>query len=37
MDFKDTPELAAFRSDARAWLDANATKFVTRRGQHQCS
>ena len=26
MDFKDTPELAAFRSDARAWLDANATK-----------
>ena len=25
MDFKDTPEDAAFRSEVRAWLDANAT------------
>ena len=26
MDFEDTPELAAFRSDVRNWLDANATR-----------
>jgi alkylation response protein AidB-like acyl-CoA dehydrogenase len=26
MDFEDTPELAAFRSEARNWLDANATR-----------
>ncbi|MCB1841507.1 MAG: acyl-CoA dehydrogenase family protein [Halioglobus sp.] len=26
MDFKDTPELAAFRQDVRAWLDANAER-----------
>ena len=25
MDFKDTPEDAAFRAEVRAWLDANAT------------
>ncbi len=25
MDFRDTPEEAAFRSEARAWLEANAT------------
>ncbi len=25
MDFNDTPEEAAFRKEARAWLDANAT------------
>jgi len=24
MDFNDTPEEAAFRTEARAWLDANA-------------
>ena len=24
MDFEDTPEEAAFRSEARAWLDAHA-------------
>ena len=24
MDFEDTPEEAAFRTEARAWLDANA-------------
>ncbi len=24
MDFNDTPEEAAFRAEARAWLDANA-------------
>jgi len=26
MDFKDTPEEAAFRDEARAWLDANAER-----------
>ncbi|MCR9105922.1 MAG: acyl-CoA dehydrogenase family protein [Gammaproteobacteria bacterium] len=26
MDFEDTPELAAFRREARAWLDANAER-----------
>jgi len=26
MDFKDTPEEAAFRAEARAWLDANAER-----------
>lgn len=26
MDFKDTPELAAFRSEARSWLEANAER-----------
>jgi len=26
MDFEDTPELADFRSDVRAWLDANARR-----------
>jgi alkylation response protein AidB-like acyl-CoA dehydrogenase len=26
MDFKDTPELAVFRSEVRAWLDANAER-----------
>jgi len=26
MDFQDTPELASFRSDVRAWLEANATR-----------
>ena len=26
MDFKDTPELAAFRQDVRTWLDANAER-----------
>jgi len=25
MDFQDTPELAAFRSDVKIWLEANAT------------
>ena len=24
MDFKDTPQEAEFRAEARAWLDANA-------------
>ena len=24
MDFNDTPEEAAFRAEARAWLEANA-------------
>ncbi|MDA0339637.1 MAG: acyl-CoA dehydrogenase family protein, partial [Proteobacteria bacterium] len=24
MDFNDTPEEAAFRAEARAWIDANA-------------
>jgi alkylation response protein AidB-like acyl-CoA dehydrogenase len=26
MDFEDTPELAAFRSDVKKWLDINATR-----------
>ena len=26
MDFNDTPELAAFRTEVRAWLDANAER-----------
>jgi alkylation response protein AidB-like acyl-CoA dehydrogenase len=26
MDFKDTPELAAFRAEVREWLDANAER-----------
>jgi len=26
MDFKDTPELAEFRAEVRAWLDANAVR-----------
>lgn len=26
MDFQDTPELAAFRAEVRAWLDANAER-----------
>ena len=26
MDFKDTPELAAFRTKARTWLEANAKR-----------
>lgn len=30
MDFNDTPELAAFRSEARAWLDANAERRTDR-------
>ena len=26
MNFDDTPEEAAFRAEARAWIDANAPK-----------
>ena len=26
MDFEDTPEEAAFRAAARAWLEANASR-----------
>ena len=26
MDFKDSPEDAAWREEVRAWLDANATR-----------
>jgi acyl-CoA dehydrogenase len=26
MDFQDTPQLAAFRSDVKVWLEANATR-----------
>jgi hypothetical protein len=26
MDFNDTPEEAAYRAEARAWLEANAPK-----------
>jgi alkylation response protein AidB-like acyl-CoA dehydrogenase len=32
MDFKDTPEEAAFRSEARAWLAANAPAHVMPEG-----
>ena len=28
MDFNDTPEEAAFRAEARAWLDANARRLA---------
>lgn len=28
MDFQDTPEEAAFRAEARAWIDANAPKHL---------
>jgi acyl-CoA dehydrogenase len=28
MDFKDTPQEAAFRAEARAWLDRNAPRFA---------
>ncbi|PKP81640.1 MAG: acyl-CoA dehydrogenase [Alphaproteobacteria bacterium HGW-Alphaproteobacteria-18] len=28
MDFKDTPEEAAFRAEVRAWIDANAPKHL---------
>ena len=31
MDFNDTPEEAAFRAEARAWLDANAQAARARR------
>ena len=27
MDFKDTPEEAAFRAEARTWLEKNAEKY----------
>jgi alkylation response protein AidB-like acyl-CoA dehydrogenase len=30
MDFNDTPEEAAYRAEARAWLEANAPKGVVR-------
>ena len=26
MDFQDSPELAAFRSDVKTWLETNATR-----------
>jgi alkylation response protein AidB-like acyl-CoA dehydrogenase len=29
MDFKDTPEEAAFRAEVRAWLDANAERLAS--------
>ena len=31
MDFNDTPEEAAYRAKARAWLEANAPKRARRR------
>ncbi|MBV9842333.1 MAG: acyl-CoA dehydrogenase family protein [Sphingomonadaceae bacterium] len=34
MDFKDTPEEAAFRTTARAWLAANAPEFELPAGVH---
>ena len=30
MDFRDTPEEAAFRDEARTWLEANAEHVPTR-------
>ena len=33
MDFNDTPEEAAFRAEARAWLAANAPAHVLREGE----
>lgn len=33
MNFDDTPEEAAFRAEARAWLTANAPKDVARMGR----
>jgi alkylation response protein AidB-like acyl-CoA dehydrogenase len=34
MDFNDTPEEAAFRAEARAWLTANAPAFELPAGGH---
>ena len=34
MDFDDTPEEAAFRAEARAWLEANAKPQGRRRAAH---
>jgi alkylation response protein AidB-like acyl-CoA dehydrogenase len=31
MDFADTPELAAFRAEARAWLEAHVPRLTERR------
>ena len=33
MNFDDTPEEAAFRAEARAWLAANAPAFVIKDGE----
>jgi len=33
MDFQDTPEEAAFRAEARAWLDANAEPLAPGEGK----
>ncbi|MCH7959118.1 MAG: acyl-CoA dehydrogenase family protein [Candidatus Hydrogenedentes bacterium] len=35
MDFKDTPEEAEFRAEARTWLEKNAPKFDTGGQQRQ--
>ena len=37
MDFKDTPEEAEFRAEARTWLEKNAPKFDTGGRQRQRS
>ena len=34
MDFDDTPEEAAFRAEARAFLDANAARKQRSSGTH---
>ena len=33
MDFNDTPEEAAYRADARKWLEANAPKVGQRMAE----
>jgi alkylation response protein AidB-like acyl-CoA dehydrogenase len=35
VDFEDTPEEAAFRAEARAWLEAHATRIVHDGGSHR--
>ena len=35
MDFDDTPEEAAFRAEARAFLNANAARKQRSRGAHR--
>ena len=36
MDFNDTPEEAAYRADARAWLTANAPRGPARGPRAEC-
>ena len=36
MDFNDTPQEAAFRAEARAWLDANAKLLAPGKTRAGC-